>query len=98
MAWRTTSSGLNIRSTGIRPKGGEPFGRQPAEGSSGEMDLHPPDVLILDEPTRGIDVGAKYEIYCIMKPALAQEWQERTVHFLRPVRRFWAYRTGSKAL
>ena len=25
-----------------------------------------PDVLILDEPTRGIDVGAKYEIYCIM--------------------------------
>lgn len=25
-----------------------------------------PDVLILDEPTRGIDVGAKYEIYVIM--------------------------------
>ena len=25
-----------------------------------------PDILILDEPTRGIDVGAKYEIYCIM--------------------------------
>ena len=25
-----------------------------------------PDVLILDEPTRGIDVGAKYEIYTIM--------------------------------
>ena len=30
------------------------------------------DVLILDEPTRGIDVGAKYEIYCIMNQ-LAQE-------------------------
>ena len=26
-----------------------------------------PDVLILDEPTRGIDVGAKYEIYCIIE-------------------------------
>src|SRR2546429_785893 len=25
-----------------------------------------PTVLILDEPTRGIDVGAKYEIYCII--------------------------------
>ena len=26
-----------------------------------------PDVFILDEPTRGIDVGAKYEIYCLME-------------------------------
>ena len=25
-----------------------------------------PDIFILDEPTRGIDVGAKYEIYCII--------------------------------
>ncbi|MGA5765752.1 multiple monosaccharide ABC transporter ATP-binding protein [Nonomuraea bangladeshensis] len=28
--------------------------------------LTEPDVLILDEPTRGIDVGAKYEIYTII--------------------------------
>lgn len=28
--------------------------------------LSEPDILILDEPTRGIDVGAKYEIYSIM--------------------------------
>jgi putative multiple sugar transport system ATP-binding protein len=28
--------------------------------------LTDPDVLILDEPTRGIDVGAKYEIYSII--------------------------------
>ena len=30
------------------------------------------DVLILDEPTRGLDVGAKYEIYCIMNDLVAQ--------------------------
>jgi len=31
-----------------------------------------PDVLLLDEPTRGIDVGAKYEIYGIINK-LAEE-------------------------
>ena len=31
-----------------------------------------PDVLILDEPTRGIDVGAKYEIYGIINEMAAQ--------------------------
>ena len=30
-----------------------------------------PDVLILDEPTRGIDVGAKYEIYSIINQLVA---------------------------
>ncbi|MBS7329219.1 MAG: sugar ABC transporter ATP-binding protein [Lachnospiraceae bacterium] len=30
-----------------------------------------PDILILDEPTRGIDVGAKYEIYCIINDLVA---------------------------
>ncbi|MBQ9903636.1 MAG: sugar ABC transporter ATP-binding protein [Synergistaceae bacterium] len=30
------------------------------------------DILILDEPTRGIDVGAKYEIYNIMLEQIAQ--------------------------
>ncbi len=31
-----------------------------------------PDVLILDEPTRGIDVGAKYEIYNIINSLVAE--------------------------
>ncbi|MDF1569191.1 MAG: sugar ABC transporter ATP-binding protein [Spirochaetaceae bacterium] len=31
-----------------------------------------PDVLLLDEPTRGIDVGAKYEIYTIINKMAAE--------------------------
>ncbi|MEU3922391.1 multiple monosaccharide ABC transporter ATP-binding protein [Streptomyces sp. NPDC029004] len=31
-----------------------------------------PDLLILDEPTRGIDVGAKYEIYGIIQRLVSQ--------------------------
>jgi putative multiple sugar transport system ATP-binding protein len=31
-----------------------------------------PDLLILDEPTRGIDVGAKYEIYTLMNRLVEQ--------------------------
>jgi len=31
-----------------------------------------PEVLILDEPTRGIDVGAKYEIYTLMNRLVEQ--------------------------
>ncbi|MBP5359473.1 MAG: ATP-binding cassette domain-containing protein [Treponema sp.] len=31
-----------------------------------------PDILILDEPTRGIDVGAKYEIYCIINRMVSE--------------------------
>ncbi|MBO4297888.1 MAG: sugar ABC transporter ATP-binding protein, partial [Clostridia bacterium] len=33
------------------------------------LETHP-RILILDEPTRGIDVGAKYEIYVLMKKAV----------------------------
>ena len=31
-----------------------------------------PDILIMDEPTRGIDVGAKYEIYTLINEMVAQ--------------------------
>ncbi|SDF93015.1 monosaccharide ABC transporter ATP-binding protein, CUT2 family (TC 3.A.1.2.-) [Thermoanaerobacter thermohydrosulfuricus] len=34
--------------------------------------LTSPEILILDEPTRGIDVGAKYEIYTIMNELTMQ--------------------------
>ena len=38
-------------------------GGQVLDISSEERILTEPEVLLLDEPTRGIDVGAKYEIY-----------------------------------
>ncbi|MMZ66487.1 Xylose import ATP-binding protein XylG [compost metagenome] len=31
-----------------------------------------PKLLILDEPTRGIDVGAKYEIYTLMNRLISE--------------------------
>ena len=31
-----------------------------------------PEIMMLDEPTRGIDVGAKYEIYCIINDMAAE--------------------------
>ena len=34
--------------------------------------LTEPEILILDEPTRGIDVGAKYEIYTIIADLAAR--------------------------
>ena len=33
--------------------------------------LADPEILLLDEPTRGIDVGAKYEIYTIINELAA---------------------------
>lgn len=38
----------------------------------GKWLLNKPEVLIMDEPTRGIDVGAKSEIYSIMSDIAAE--------------------------
>ncbi|MGA2546690.1 MAG: sugar ABC transporter ATP-binding protein [Rectinemataceae bacterium] len=39
----------------------------------GKWMLNEPDILIMDEPTRGIDVGAKYEIYKLMGDLAAEK-------------------------
>jgi L-arabinose transport system ATP-binding protein len=46
--------------------------RQPAKGDPGSLAGASPKVLILDEPTRGIDVGAKAEIYTLVSELAAQ--------------------------
>jgi putative multiple sugar transport system ATP-binding protein len=57
---------LKIRSTSIRQKTGNLSGGNQQKVVLSKWIFTMPDVLILDEPTRGIDVGAKYEIYSII--------------------------------
>ena len=42
------------------------FGGNQQKALLGKWMFTEPDILILDEPTRGIDVGAKYDIYCLI--------------------------------
>lgn len=57
---------LNIKSSGILQKAGNLSGGNQQKVVLSKWIFAEPDVLILDEPTRGIDVGAKYEIYTII--------------------------------
>ncbi len=57
---------LNIKTPSIEQKVQNLSGGNQQKVSLGKWLFVKPDVLILDEPTRGIDVGAKYEIYTIM--------------------------------
>ena len=57
---------LNIRSSGIFQRTLNLSGGNQQKVVLSKWLFANPDVLILDEPTRGIDVGAKYEIYTII--------------------------------
>jgi putative multiple sugar transport system ATP-binding protein len=57
---------LNIKTSGIMQKAGNLSGGNQQKVILSKWAFVEPDVLILDEPTRGIDVGAKYEIYMII--------------------------------
>ena len=57
---------LNIRSPSVLQKAGNLSGGNQQKVVLSKWIFTEPDVLILDEPTRGIDVGAKYEIYMII--------------------------------
>jgi putative multiple sugar transport system ATP-binding protein len=59
-------SRLNIRSSGILQKALTLSGGNQQKVVLGKWLFADPCVLILDEPTRGIDIGAKYEIYTII--------------------------------
>lgn len=58
---------LNIRTPSGRTKIRSLSGGNQQKAVLGRwLEMHP-RVLVLDEPTKGIDVGAKYEIYLLMK-------------------------------
>ena len=54
---------LRIKSSGIDQKVTHLSGGNQQKVVIGKVLLASPDVIILDEPTRGVDVGAKFEIY-----------------------------------
>lgn len=57
---------LGIKAVSVEQKVGNLSGGNQQKVSLGKWLFVKPSVLILDEPTRGIDVGAKFEIYNIM--------------------------------
>jgi putative multiple sugar transport system ATP-binding protein len=57
---------LNIKAPSIEALVGKLSGGNQQKVVLSKWIFADPDVLILDEPTRGIDVGAKYEIYTII--------------------------------
>ena len=57
---------MNIKAPNVLVKTGKLSGGNQQKVVLSKWIYSDPDVLILDEPTRGIDVGAKYEIYTII--------------------------------
>jgi putative multiple sugar transport system ATP-binding protein len=62
----------NIRSSSIYQKTGNLSGGNQQKVVLSKWLFANPDLLILDEPTRGIDVGAKYEIYSIINQLVSE--------------------------
>ncbi len=63
---------LRTKCTGVEQNVGNLSGGNQQKVLLAKWMFAEPDILILDEPTRGIDVGAKYEIYCIINQLAAE--------------------------
>ncbi|MEV7682265.1 multiple monosaccharide ABC transporter ATP-binding protein [Streptomyces sp. NPDC088341] len=59
-------TGMNIKAPTVFEQTGRLSGGNQQKVVLSKWIFAGPDVLILDEPTRGIDVGAKYEIYTVI--------------------------------
>ena len=63
---------LNIKSSGIEQEAVNLSGGNQQKVVLSKWLFADPDILILDEPCRGIDVGAKFEIYTVIRELAAQ--------------------------
>ena len=63
---------INIKAPSIEQKVGNLSGGNQQKVQIAKWMFAEPKVLILDEPTRGIDVGAKFEIYSLMNKLVDQ--------------------------
>ena len=63
---------LNIKTPNIEQHVGNLSGGNQQKVLVGKWMFAKPDIMILDEPTRGIDVGAKFEIYQIINQLVAE--------------------------
>jgi putative multiple sugar transport system ATP-binding protein len=63
---------MRIKTPSIEQKVGNLSGGNQQKVALSKWMLTQPELLIVDEPTRGIDVGAKYEIYSIMNAFVEQ--------------------------
>lgn len=63
---------MNIKTPSVLQKTGNLSGGNQQKVVLSKWIFSQPDILILDEPTRGIDVGAKFEIYSIINQLAAE--------------------------
>lgn len=63
---------INIKAPSIEQKVGKLSGGNQQKVQLAKWMFVKPNILILDEPTRGIDVGAKFEIYSLMNQLVDQ--------------------------
>lgn len=63
----------------VKPSAGgsrwNPLRRQPAKVVIGKWLATQPEVIILDEPTKGIDIGSKAAVHQFMSELVSQGWR-----------------------